>query len=203
MRKIDIEQGSFEWHQARWGNVTGTSLKRALDTPRVREKLMFELIAQRMTELQIIALETPAVIRGRELEEVARQEVIKSTGINFIETGLLVSPEIPRFSISPDGVYEEGGIIKGGLEIKCPSSKKHVEYLLRDEIPKEYAHQVMAPFVMSDDIEFWLFASFDDRNHERPLFIKEVKRSEYDPSYRQRLISFLKEVNKSHLKLTF
>lgn len=203
MRKIDIPQGSYEWHQARWGNVTGTTLKSAIGSPAVQKTLMFELIAQRMTEPQITELETPAVIRGQELEAIARQKVIEKTGLNFIETGLLVSDDIPNFSISPDGIYEESGVMKGGLEIKCPSSKKHVQYLMENDIPKEYWHQVAAPFVMSDDIDFWFFASYDDRNYERPLFVKKVTRQEFEFTDRAKLKLFLKQVDETYTHLTF
>ena len=202
MRKIDIQQGSHEWHQARWGNVTGTTLKSAVGKPAVQDTLLYRLVSERMTEVQVSELETPAVLRGQELEAIARQKVIEATGINFSETGLLVSDDISNFSISPDGIYEQDGVIKGGLEIKCPSSKKHVEYLLKKQVPKEYWHQVIAPFVMSDDIEFWLFASYDDRNYERPLFVKKVTR--YDISNeRQRLRDFLKLADEAHMHLTF
>lgn len=206
MEKIDMQQGSLEWHQARWGNVTGTSLKSVYGTQSVQDTLMFDLIAQRMTEPQIAEIDTPAVVRGQELEGVARQKVIEKTGLDFTETGLLVNDTISSFSISPDGIYEDDGVIKGGLEIKCPSSKKHVEYIIKNEIPRAYLYQVLAPFVMSDEIEFWTFASYDDRNYERPLFLKKMLREEcenYLEEYRKNLREFLDKVEEKYLEVTF
>ena len=205
MRKLDIEQGSYEWHCERQGRVTGTTLASALGTAKVQATLRHKLVAERMTEPLIEDLNTPAIAKGREMEPHARRAVIEKTGINFVETGMLIDSEIEHFALSPDAIYEEDGIVKGGLEIKCPNSKKHVEYLLSDAVPKEYFHQVIAPFVMSESVEWWDFASFDDRNYERPLSILRVNRpkNEIISEYREKLINFLKTVNDAHIKLTF
>lgn len=205
MYKLDIEQKSFEWLKARAGNVTGTSLSSALGTPAVQKTLMYSLIADRMTEVQMSDLSTPAIDRGNELEPFAIRATQDETGIQFIETGLLLDDKYPRFSISPDGIVEEDGVIVGGIETKCPNSKKHVEYLMKNEIPKEYLHQVKAPFIMSDDVKYWVFASFDDRNYERPLFVKTVTRDDFDDidECREKLFKFLDVVNDGHMDLTF
>ena len=206
MYKLDIEQKSFEWLKARAGNVTGTSLSSALGTPAVQKTLMYSLIADRMTEVQMSDLSTPAIDRGNELEPFAIKATSAEIAIDFEETGLLLDDKYPRFSISPDGIFEDDkGVIVGGIETKCPNSKKHVEYLMKDEIPKEYLNQVKAPFIMSDDITFWVFASFDDRNYERPLFIKTVTRGDFDDidECRVKLLKFLDVVNEGHMDLTF
>jgi putative phage-type endonuclease len=205
MYKLDIEQKSFEWLKARAGNVTGTSLSSALGTPAVQKTLMYSLIADRMTEVQMSDLSTPAIDRGNELEPFAIRATQDETGIQFTETGLLLNDTYPRFSISPDGIVEEDGVIVGGIETKCPNSKKHVEYLMKNEIPKEYLHQVKAPFIMSDDVKYWVFASFDDRNYERPLFVKTVTRDDFDDidECREKLLKFLNVVNEGHMDLTF
>ena len=206
MYKLDIEQKSFEWLKARAGNVTGTSLSSALGTPAVQKTLMYSLIADRMTEVQMSDLSTPAIDRGNELEPFAIKATSAEIAIDFEETGLLLDDKYPRFSISPDGIFEDDkGVIVGGIETKCPNSKKHVEYLMKDEIPKEYLNQVKAPFIMSDDVTFWVFASFDDRNYERPLFVKTVTRGDFDDidECRVKLLKFLDVVNEGHMDLTF
>ena len=205
MYKVDMEQKSLEWLKARHGNVTGTSLGNALGTRVNQKTLMYSLIADRMTEVQMNELSTPAVDRGNELEPFAIRATSHEMALDFEETGLLLNDKYPRFSISPDGIFEEDGVITGGIETKCPNSKKHVQYLIRNEIPKEYLHQVKAPFIMSDDVTFWVFASFDDRNYERPLFVKTVTRDDFDDidECREKLLKFLDEVNEGHMDLTF
>lgn len=205
MYKIDIEQGSYQWHCERQGKVTGTALKSALGTPKVQSTLMYKLIAERMTELQIDEINTTSIARGREIEPLARNAVIKKTGINFIETGMLVDGGLTGFAISPDAIYEEGGEVIGGLEIKCPDSKKHIEYLINGDLPKEYIDQVKAPFLLSDQIEWWYFASFDDRNYEIPIFLLKITRDYFKeiPADRKKLKTFIKRVDDKHTELTF
>ena len=205
MYKVDMEQKSLDWLRARHGNVTGTSLSSALGTPAVQKTLMYSLISERMTEVQICDLSTRAIDRGRGLEPFAIRATEDETGIQFTETGLLLNDAYPRFSISPDGIVEKDGVIVGGIETKCPNSNKHIEYLIKDEIPKEYLHQVKAPFIMSDDVKYWVFASFDDRNYERPLFVKTVTRDDFNDinECRAKLLNFLDVVNEVHMDLTF
>ena len=206
MIELELEQGSLEWHQERAGRVTGTSLKSALGSKKVQETLTYELIAERMTEVQVIELNTPAVERGRELEPFAVEAARKETGEHYEECGMLICKEMQDFGFSPDAVIRRDGLIIGGLETKCPSSKKHVEYLIKNEIPKEYYHQVLAPFICSDDIEWWYFASYDDRNYEKPLFIIRVTREELRPAIEKGktdLKAFLKSVCDKHEDLVF
>lgn len=206
MIELEFEQGSREWHQARAGRVTGTSLSSAVGTPAVQKTLMYELVAERMTEVEIIELNTFAVLRGQELEPYAIKAAAEVTGINYDKCGMLISTINDMFGFSPDAVYRENGIIVGGLEVKCPASKTHVKYLLADEVPKEYWWQVLAPFVASDDVQWWDFASYDDRNYHRPLFITRVNRASIESEIlpaREKLCEFLDSVKSIHEGLTF
>lgn len=200
-----VGQRSDDWYRLRFGKVTGTRLKSALGSPSVQKTLMYELIAERMAETMITELDTDAISRGRELEPLAKKEVEKKISMKFSEAGMLLDEKI-NFGMSPDGIYiNENGKVTGGIEIKCPNSKKHIEYVIKDTLPREYLHQVMAPFLLSDDIEFWYFASYDDRNYERPLFLKRIERDYFDDliAQREKLEEFLSMVDKAHQELTF
>lgn len=206
MYKLDVEQGSAEWHDNRHGNVTGTRLKSATGTPKVQQTLMYELVAERMTEPEIIELNTPAIQRGNEQEPFAIKAASEYRDIEFTTCGMLVCEEIEHFKVSPDAIFEVDGVIIGGLETKCPASKTHVSYLLNDEVPKEYFPQVLAPFVCGDSVEWWDFASYDDRNYERELFITRVHRKDIEAEIeaaRLKLTEFLAMVKSVHLGLTF
>ena len=205
LRKVDVEQGSYEWHCLRQGLVTGTTVKSALGTAKVQKTLMYKMLAELMTEPKIDEINSPAIARGREIEPIARREIIKETGINFEETGMLICEDIHGFGVSPDAIYMEYGKIVGGLEIKCPDSKKHLEYLCEGELPKEYADQVKAPFLLSDDIKWWYFASFDDRNYSLPLFIIKITRSLFEEleNERVKLKDFIAKVHAKHAEITF
>lgn len=206
MRAIKIEQGSLEWHKLRHGNVTGTTLGSAIGTLARQKTLLSKIVAERMTEVVIEELKAPAVVRGKEIEPKARQALSQHLNTRFAEVGMLASEDIDGFRLSPDGiVYNACGEIIGGCEIKCPDSKKHVEYLLGNVIPKEYYQQVYAPFLLSDQINFWYFASYDDRNYEQPLFVKKMVREDLKEieTDRERLRAFLNRVDDAHTQLSF
>ena len=205
MYKIDIKHGSYEWHKLRQGKITGTSLKSALGSAKVQETLCYKIISEKMTETQIIEINSAAVIRGSELELFAKNKIIKETEIPFVETGVLGSKDYSDFIISPDAIYEKEGVVVGGLEIKCPDSKKHVEYLMKGELPKEYYHQILAPFLLSDDVQWWIFASYDDRNYEKPLSMLKLTRNYFIDiaNHRKKLKCYIKDVNAKYEKLTF
>tara|TARA_R110000803_G_scaffold180290_7_gene242729 strand:+ start:2412 stop:3038 length:627 start_codon:yes stop_codon:yes gene_type:complete len=203
-----VEQGGHEWHALRHGKVTGTSLTRALGSPKVTETLLYELVAARMTEPNPTDLNSAAVQRGRDLEPAAIKAVEEKHGVQFEPVGMMLDDEFKNFGVSPDGVYFDDiltGEITGGVETKCPGSKKHVEYLINDVIPKEYDGQVMAAFMVCPSVEWWIFASYDDRNYEFPLFTKKVTRADYPnlDADRAKLAAYLVRVELAHLQLTF
>ena len=219
MIELILEQGSIEWHHERAGRVTGTSLqsalgakyskpkkKWALGDDKVQTTLMYELIAERMTEVQIVELNTAAVERGRELEPFAIKAAAKHSGEDYQECGMLISGYSQEFGFSPDSVVKSDNIIIGGLETKCPSSKKHIEYLISNELPSEYYWQVLSPFICSDDVQWWDFASFDDRNYECPLFYIRINREDVEDHVKQArdvLTEYLLRVKKTHENLVF
>lgn len=206
MRIINVEQGSNEWHKERAGRITGTSLKYAIGSAKVQETLMNELIAEKMTEIQPVDLNSEAVQRGRDLEPVALKAVRERTDIDFVTTGMIAPDNIDEYAISPDAIHYDDGVVIGGLEIKCPNSKKHVEYIRGGVVPKEYKWQVLAPFLVDESVQWWDFASFDDRNYEIPLFIvrtyrKDILKDIVDASVN--LNDFIDRFNQEYLKLTF
>jgi len=206
MRELTCEQGSQEWHQARAGIVTGTTLGRAIGTNKVRATLMYEVLAGLMTEPKPCEIGSKAVERGNELEPVALKAAIKTLGINFETTGMIFSDNIPSYGISPDAVDRQGNKIVGGIEMKCPDSKKHIEYLMLKKVPKDYTWQTYAPFLVSDDIQYWYFMSFDDRNYQKPEFYFKVNREDIRQELEDAkvmLISFVTQIKEAHLKLTF
>ncbi len=207
MKILNLEQGSTEWLKYKAGKVSGTSLAQAIGSPKVQETLLNRLIAERMTETEHNDIGTKAVVRGKELEPVALKAVISKTGTLF-ETIGMIAGEMENYVVSPDAVmymYATADVI-GGLEIKCPDSKKHIEYARAGVVPKEYKHQVLAPFLCDESVNWWDFASFDDRNYEMPLFIVRTYRCNIEEEIEAaqiKLINFLDRVDEEYYKLTF
>jgi len=204
MIELNMEQGSIAWHKARTGIVTSTKLKSAVGTPAVQKTLFYELIADRIAEKVFADYSNDSMAHGNETEDLARATASKTLGLDFEEKGMLISTIVDDFGISPDGVYRRDGKIVGGIEIKCPNSKKHVEYIINKQVPKEYYHQTRSPFVLSDDIEFWYFMSFDYRNYNHPEFYIKIMRDDVQKEVmemRVKLAAFNKMVKVKHFDM--
>ena len=51
------------------------------------------------------------------------------------EIGFCVHDSHPFIAVSPDGLIKVDGKYKGAVEVKCPSSKKHIEYMRIGRVP--------------------------------------------------------------------
>ena len=207
MIEYNVAQGSRDWHIMRAGMMTGSTLCRAVGSPKVQETFMAELISEKMTEPDTDGFVSKAMEHGNNMEPFAVKALSRAVDINFESFGMLLSEEIDGYGMSPEAVARDAEkIIIGGAETKCPNSKKHIEYLLADVVPKEYWHQCLSPFLTSDDIEWWYFVSYDPRNYEKPLFFKLIQReavqNELD-QMRVKLIDFMAMVDKEYYGLTF
>lgn len=205
MIEIVADQRSHEWHRARAGRVTGSTLERAIN-PKKQDTFLYELVAAMMTETIIDDLNVPAVVRGRDMEPFAIARARDDLGMEFERVGFCVSLTVPGFGLSPDIVLLHENKIVGGVETKCPNTATHLKYMINDEVPKEHKYQVWAPFIASDDVEFWYFMSYDDRCYERPTFYKKVIRADIEDDIkkcRKTLTEFIGRVKEKHSSLTF
>lgn len=163
------EQGSFEWLEERYRHVTGTTSKGLFVKS---DTLLIDLVSQNLEDFEEESVfVSEAMERGNELEEPARIELIKYTGIEFVEFGFAESIEIPLLGISPDGFSVD---FKYGCEIKCPSRKKHTETIISDEIPLDNLHQLLHYFTVNPKLEKLFFCSFRPENKIKPLFVKAL-----------------------------
>lgn len=206
MIELTMDQKSIEWHKARSGIVTSTSLKSAIGAPGPQKTLMYELVSERMAQQMFDDYSSTAMAHGNDTEAMARRAASKTLGKDFEKIGMLVSTIIKGFGMSPDGVHRRDGKIVEGIEIKCPNSKKHIEYVMKGFLPKEYEAQFLSPFVLSDDIERWHFMSYDYRNYSKPEFYVTVDRSDIKDEIskaREKLVKFIKMVDDAHDELVF
>src|SRR5208283_4140098 len=69
-----------------------------------------------------------------------------------------IHPKIDRGAASPDGVVGKDGLI----EIKCPETTTHLEYLIAGVVPEEYQPQML--WQMACTGRKWCdFVSYDQR----------------------------------------
>ena len=171
MKRINIEQGTPEWHETRYRKVGGSTSKGLFVKT---DTLRNELLGQFLEDFEDVDSYTSADMeRGNELEPYAVKELNKYTNLSFNAVGWLQCEEIPLIGISPDGITDDN---KFSCEIKCPARKKHTETILKDAIPLDNLHQCLHYFTINPTLEKHYFASYRPENKIKPLFVKELTR---------------------------
>ena len=171
MLEVKVEQGTKEWKNLRLGKITGTRLKgiRSSNNLPIIDEMISELV---VGEAEFIFI-NDAMKRGNEKEPEARALYIEKTGADIEEVGFCISIDNDYIGLSPDGFTKDR---KGAIEIKCPSTKKHVQNIRMDKIPSEYKDQVLMYFILNEELEWLDFISYDDRFTAKPIWIKKVIR---------------------------
>jgi hypothetical protein len=129
---------------------------------------------------------------GTEQEPFGRMAHEAETGEIVREAGFAYLPDMP-VGCSVDGFIDGG---RGFMEIKCPKSSTHINWLQEARLPPEHVPQTTHNFFVTD-CEFVDFVSFDPRLPEYlRLFIIRVYRNEVDlKEYEAELRQFLSEVD--------
>lgn len=166
-RYDDIEQGSQEWHEIKWGKIGGT-LSKGLFVK--SDTLLIDILSQRLEDFEPTdSYSSEAMERGSEMEPFAKQYLEDYTGFKFEATGWIQSDFNELLGISPDGITSDNKI---ACEVKCFGRKKHTEILLSNEIPNENIHQLIHYFTVNEDLEKLYFIAF--RPESTKHFIKEI-----------------------------
>jgi putative phage-type endonuclease len=192
------EQRTEEWFAQRLGKVTasrvGDVIAKTKSGPSAsRDNYATQLVLERLTNKQGEFFTNAAMQWGTETEPMARQAYELKRGVFVDEVGFIDHPSIDMSGASPDGLVDKKGLV----EIKCPESKTHMEYLMSGKPPAKYIPQMMWQMACTGR-EWCDFVSFDPR-FPTNLQILVVK-VEYDPTYVKMLeleiTQFLDEVSK-------
>lgn len=178
MKILDLQQRSAEWFDSRLGVITGSRAKKVFASNNLPfvDELIAEKVSGKMEEL----FQSKAMEHGVLFEPQALEEYVKRTGNNAQEIGFCIHDEFNYIAVSPDALVLENGTYSGAVEIKCPSTKKHIEYIRQNKIPNEYKYQVLHYFVVCETVQWLDFVSYDPRLPKYNLFIKRVTRSELE-----------------------
>jgi len=172
----DLIQGTPEWHAARIGKITGSRFKDVLSTRgNTRANYMRELLLERKTGIAVQGYTSPEMEWGTQTEPQARAYYEKVTQTKVEQVGFIDHP-LEQYrgyvGVSPDGL-----IGSGCLEIKCPNTNTHLDYIAKDKLPTTYIPQVQG--VMWVTGRLWCeFISFDPRVKEQPYWHVYVERDE-------------------------
>jgi len=200
MKILDFPQGSVEWLQSRAGKVTASRIadvmaKIKTGEAAARRDYKAQIVAEILTgRPQEDGYTNAAMQWGTDTEPLARQAYEAQTGVIVEQVGLVLHPTIDRSAASPDGLAEDGLV-----EIKCPKTATHLQYLLAKDIaPSMYQPQML--WQMACTGAAWCdFVSFDPRLPEDlQLHIVRFNRDEKRiAEIEAEVVVFLREVEET------
>jgi putative phage-type endonuclease len=158
-----IEQGTDAWHKSRLGKVTASRISDVMARTKTgygasRKNYMMELLCQRLTGQKQEGYVNAAMQRGIDLEPMAAGMYEGITGVLTAECAFIDHPTISMSGASPDRLVGTDGLV----EIKCPNTAQHVEFLRTGEVDRDYILQMH--WQMDSTGRRWCdYVSFDDR----------------------------------------
>lgn len=173
------KQGSDEWLKARCGVITMSNAKALISKGRGKEpsltrlSYLYDVASELLSGKPVEQFKSWDMERGTLLEPFARRAYEEMTGTSVTEVGLVYLDERKQISTSPDGLC--GAIGDGGIEIKCPRPRTHMQYLSglnKDPIPQIQGNMWVT------GASWWDFVSFCPEFESLPLFIDRIDRDE-------------------------
>lgn len=163
-------QRTDDWYEARLGKVTAS---RVYDVCARTEKgepyskyqdYLMELALERITGIPTDTYTSKAMQWGIDTEPEAKEAYALQTMNEVQDIGFVEHPIIENFGASPDGLLLDmfGKPLNKAIEIKCPTSKTHLETLTTGKVNPQYIYQ-MATQLMCLGMKECVFMSFDPR----------------------------------------
>lgn len=201
MQKINIKQGSAEWHFLRRTHLTGTMLKGVMSSGKTRQNALFEFIANRLTiDLpEDEEYENPQN-RGLRLEKPAREAFEQLTGKHVELVGFIKHDTIQNLAYSPDGVISD----TEDLEIKCCLGPNYVKVWLTNEPLDEWKWQIIHAFTVNPLLQKRYLVSYNPNIPVYPMHIIEINRKDLEEEIKEVEVKqqeFLNEANEQLLKI--
>ncbi len=196
-----LTQNTPEWLTARRGLVTAsrcaaviTKIAKGTKYSAARYDYLMELVVEHLTNRVVERYVTPAMEWGIEQQPFAEAAYEMATGASLESIGLVIHPEMEYFAASPDMLLEDDGLV----EVKCPTTRVHLEYLKAGLVPEEYIPQINAQLACMPERQYCDFVSFDPRvPFGMQLFVRRHYRD------RERIAQLEQEVNKFSAELAY
>lgn len=192
MITLDIQQGTQEWQDARCGIPTASNFDKIVTSTgapsKQREKYLYTLAAERVVGKSLESYQSEAMARGVEMESEARAlyEILKEVTVDTV--GICFKDDSKLVGASPDGLVGDSGLI----EIKCPQSHTHVEYLLNKKLPTEYIQQVQGQLYVTGR-EWTDFVSYFPGLN--PLIVRVTRDEKFIEALDREIQVFLRDLN--------
>jgi len=197
-----MEQRTDDWFAARLGKVTASRVADVIAKTKTgysagRANYMADLVVERLTGQKAQGFTNAAMEWGTEQEPNAKAAYAAKTGILVEDVGFIDHPTVAMSGASPDGLAEDGLV-----EIKCPNTATHLEYIFDGKPPQKYITQMQ--WQMACAGKPWCdFVSYDPRLPERlQLLVVRVPRDDdYIKMLEQEVTTFLQELDDKLNKL--
>lgn len=151
-----MPQKSEEWHKARLGVISASSVKDIM-LKTSRKSFVTKMLAEMITGERDAFVANEYMQWGIDHEDEARKAYEEKTGNKVEEVGFVYMDENKRVGCSPDGLVGKAGLI----EIKCPMSKTHIGYMIEGP-PYPYIMQMQLQMMVTNRI--WCdFITYDPR----------------------------------------
>lgn len=157
---FDDEQGGDDWFASRLGIATAScfsSIMTLKQMKRAKTDYIYLLAAEAITQKeQTERFENRHTARGNEFEPEAISLYEFDKDADTTICGLCKPSVESMYGCSPDALVGDDG----GLEVKCPELKKHLQYIAEDELPDEYKPQVYGCLYVTGR-DYWDFMSYN------------------------------------------
>lgn len=180
MSEHDMEQRTDAWREIRRGKVTASAIEDVMSSlksggePAGRRNYRAQLVVEIMTGTVAESYTNGAMQWGIDNEDAARDAYAFQSGIEVEQVGFIDHPTVPMSGCSPDGLIGDDGMV----EIKCPNTATHIDYLLDGVVPAAYVKQMQWQMACSG--RKWNdFVSYDPRMPvELQLFVCRLERDD-------------------------
>lgn len=204
MREENNLQGTGAWFNQRTGKLTASRMAAAMaflkngNEAAARRDLKIEILAERLTDNIMQKYVTSEMQWGVDHEPMGKEAFELATGNKVTDVGFVDHPMIENFGASPDGLVSDGKCI----EIKCPKTTTHLNYLLDGCVPENHKPQMIVQSACTGR-PVW-FVSFDPRLPKpQQLFVKLFEPTDDEVSHVEaQAVQFLAEVDQLFDKIT-
>ena len=190
---LDLIQGVPEWHFLRAPLLTASNFAKAIGSGAGRKTLVYQTAAAILTGEVPTSYSNANMEWGLEQEHHARPMYSLITGVDVVESGIVTNTDIPGAGASVDGLVGDHGLV----EIKCPNTSTHLQYIDGNKLPTIYRAQVQGQMWVAHR-DWCDFMSYDPRiPSDKSIFIHRVMR---DDEYIEKTLApgvtkFISEVN--------
>ena len=195
---LHIEQGSDEWKLARLGYITASNIDAVMAKGKgiSRKNYLNKVVAERLSGLAGESYSNSAMEWGVQTEPLARiaYEVSRETLVEQI--GFYKHPTIQFVGVSPDGLVGDDGLV----EIKCPNTTTHIDYIDNGKVPSEYYKQIQCQLWVTGR-QWCDFISFDPRIKRKLFVIRANRDEELIKEMEAEVLLFLQDVQNLYVRL--